>query len=358
VKAHDDGRPALQARGLRLVRDGRGGRFELSIDALDLKPGEVLAILGPNGAGKSTLLKALAGLTRPDAGEVICIADGPVTMVFQRPIALAGTVQHNVQVALRASGGSRTDIAHRSATALAHLGIGALADRAAASLSGGELRRLALARAFALEPAVLLLDEPFDDLDAGAQETLSRDLRRIVARTSVAVGVVTHDLRRAALVCDRIAILLGGRLRQIAAKDDVLMRPADPEIAELVGMNNLLPAVMGRGGIAIVDEEHALPTHSTLPEGSPLWVGLRPEHLKVDIGRGEGEPLGKGHVVECVSDGVLTTLVVRWAGHPLRTHLVSGRGLARVIRTGDAVSLSVRTDDVHVLARRLGDVPP
>ncbi len=342
---------ALHVRDLLLTRESRGQRFELHVAALDLVAGEVLAVLGPNGAGKSTLLRALAGLDTPAAGVVECAAEGPVTMVFQRPIAFAGSVQHNVRIALRARGLERAEIQRRCETALERFGIGQLAGRRAAALSGGELRRLALARAFALEPAVLLLDEPFDDLDAAARERLSRDLRQAVALTGVAAAVVSHDLRRAALVCDRIAVLLGGRLRQLGPREEVLARPADAAVARLVGMGNLLPATLASDGFAAVDATHRIPNSSALPPGTAVFVGLRPEHVKVDIGRGEGEPIGKARVVEHTSDSVLTTLVVEWGGHSLRTHLVAGRGLARELRVGDTVSLSLRPEDVHVLPR-------
>ena len=343
----------LRARALRMVRQSAESRFELEIESLEIRASEVLAILGSNGAGKSTLLRAFAGLEAPHSGEVVRSGDGPVTMVFQRPIALAGSVFHNVRIALRSQGLGREEIDRRSTAALEHFGIAELGTRPATALSGGELRRLALARAFALEPAVLLLDEPFDDLDAGAQEALSRDLRRAVAQTGVAVAVVTHDLRRAALVSDRIAVLSDGALRQVGEREEVLSRPADLAVARLIGMSNLLRAELDSHGVARVDSEHAIPTGRPGPAG-PAWVGLRPEHLKVDIGRGEGTPIGTGRITECASDGILTTLGIAWAGYTLRTHLVAGRGLARELRVGHEVSLAVRPGDVHVLL----DEPP
>jgi ABC-type Fe3+/spermidine/putrescine transport system ATPase subunit len=344
-------RHPLHVHALRVAHHSRGGDFILEIADLALHAGEVLAVLGPNGSGKSTLLKALAGLQTLEAGHVACDPLGLVTMVFQRPVAFAGTVDHNIRIALRARGLPAREIDDRCASALAHFGIAGLARRRASRLSGGELRRLALARAFSLQPSVLLLDEPFDDLDPAAQEALSLDLRRAVANTGVAVAVVTHDLRRAALVCDRVAVLYDGALRQIGLRDDVLTHPADPDVAQLVGMSNWLPAVMLADGLVEIDAEHRIPSRCALEQGAPVWLGVRPEHVKVDIGRGDGEPIGKGRVLQHVSDGMLTTLVVEWGDHELRTHLVAGRGLARELRPGDVVSLSVRCEDVHVIAR-------
>ncbi|MCH2184871.1 energy-coupling factor ABC transporter ATP-binding protein, partial [Myxococcota bacterium] len=156
--------PALRAENLRLQRQHNDGEFQLNVPELLLHPGERLAILGSNGAGKSTLLRILAGLETPAQGQVNLAPGGSVTMVFQRPIAFAGSVAHNVRVALRSRGLPHDEVDKRVAESLGHFGIAALAERRASRLSGGELRRLALARAFALEPAVLLLDEPFDDL--------------------------------------------------------------------------------------------------------------------------------------------------------------------------------------------------
>jgi ABC-type glutathione transport system ATPase component len=342
---------ALSARDLHLVRRSASPRFELHVDALDISSGEVLAILGPNGAGKSTLLKTLAGLEPPDSGQVVCSADGPVTMVFQRPIALAGSVLHNVKVVLRAAGVDAAETERRSLASLSHFGIADLIDRRAARLSGGELRRLALARAFALAPQVLLLDEPFDDLDAGAQESLSRDLRAAITQTGVAVAVVTHDLRRAVLISDRIAVLQDGRIRQQGEREAVLMSPVDVAVAELVGMTNLLPASVGPDGVATLEDGSKIPTTSRPSAEERVWIGIRPEHLKVDIGRGEGLSIGEGIVREHVSDGVLTTLTIAFGEATLRTHLVSGRGMARELGVGDRVSLSLRPEDVHVLSR-------
>ncbi len=357
-----------------MERRSRAGRFELFVEALELRSGEVLAVLGPNGAGKSTLLRALAGLERPLAG---CVerggAPGPVTMVFQRPIALAGSVLHNLCAGLRGRGLSRAEVRGRAAEALERFGIAALARRRAVTLSGGELRRLALARAFALRHGVLLLDEPFDDLDPAGQESLSLDLRRAIAETVVAVAVVSHDLRRALLLCDRIAVLQGGRIAQLGPREEVLARPASPRVAHLVGMGNLVRGALGGLGSAEprpgaarepgagvryveVDASHRIPVAqgpaaslAAAAPGTPVLVGIRPEHLKVDVGRGEGLPIGKALVRTLVSDGVTATLTLSWAGLELRTHLLAGRGLARTLAPGDAVLLSVRPEDVHLL---------
>jgi ABC-type sulfate/molybdate transport systems ATPase subunit len=342
---------ALEARELRVLHRESG--FALDVPHLRLHAGEVLVLLGPNGAGKSTLLRALAGVEPGAAGRVAGPGAGSVALVFQRPIAFAGSVLHNARVGLFGRGLSLRDAQALAREALERFGIAALAERHASSLSGGELRRLALARAFAMRPAVLLLDEPFDDLDAAGQAALSLDLRRAIARTRVAVAMVTHDLRRALLLADRLGVLLGGRLAQQGPRAEVLARPRSLAVARLVGMLNLVRGRITRddAGVRVeVDAQHRIPVASDLPDGSRVHAGIRPEHLKLDVGRGEGESIGKGRVQSVVDDGVAASVSIEWAGQPLRTHLLAGRGLARTLAPGDPVSLSVRADHVHVLA--------
>jgi ABC-type sugar transport system ATPase subunit len=300
-------------------------------------------------------------------------------MVFQRPIAFSGSVEHNVATALSSLRLARAQRRARVAEALEHFGIARLASRRAVTLSGGELRRLALARAFALRPAVLLLDEPFHDLDPAGQEALSLDLRRAIQDTNVAVAVVTHDLRRALLLSDRIAVLLEGRVAQQGEREDVLVHPVGLAVARIVGMSNLIEGeVVGGGGsegeaiagaqrlpsgppaahhaalahVAVgPDPQHRIPVETRLASGTPVWAGIRPEFLKVDVGRGQGRPIGKGRVLTVVSDGVAATVTLEWAGRELCTRLLAGRGLARSIAPGDSVTLSVRPEDIHLIPR-------
>jgi ABC-type sulfate/molybdate transport systems ATPase subunit len=344
---------ALHVQDLVVRLETRRGRFELSIDELELRAGCVLAVLGPNGSGKTTLLRALAGLVRPAAGSLVRTGAGPVTMVFQRPIAFAGTVAHNVRVALL---GARLDAAERRrrvADALRRFGIDALAERRAHRLSGGELRRLALARAFALRPSVLLLDEPFEDLDAATQRVLSADLREAIRGTHVAVALVTHDLRHAVSLADHMAVLAAGRLEQVDSPQRVLAAPATPMVARTVGMSNLVPGEIVGGAVRIDAEHSVAPRECNFPDGAPVWLGLRPEHVKLGVGGSDSAPIGRAIVKAVLSDGILTHVTLDWAGQELEAYLLSGRGLARTIATGDEVRLSVSQQDAHVLPRGL-----
>lgn len=342
---------SLAAKGLRCQRGSGEFGFRLDVPSLDLRAGEVLVILGPNGAGKSTLLRALAGLEQSVDKNAIQSGSGPVTLVFQRPAALSGSARLNVRAALLGKGVPELERRDRVASALARFDIAHLADHNARTLSGGEMRRLALARAFVLEPEVLLLDEPFDDLDAEGQRRLSLDLQQAIAETNVAVAMVTHDLRRALLLADRIAVLMRGELVQHGLRDDVLLQPDSPEIAQTVGMTNLATGRVIRRVDEIswieISPGFEVPTTANLEIGGEAWIGIRPEHLKLDIGRGDGQPIGKATVESLVSDGLATVVTLRAPDRIFTTHLLSGRGLAHRLRPGDLVSLAVRPDQVH-----------
>jgi len=349
------GEPVLTARELRVVRGEPGRGFTLAVDALHLNAGEVLAVIGPNGAGKTTLLRALAGLEPGCGGRVQRATDRPVALVFQRPVMLAGSVAFNVRAPLWGAGVPRAEAARRASAALARFRLEAFAERAASTLSGGEMRRVALAQGFVRQPGVLLLDEPFDDLDVATREALTLDLRSALRETGAALGLVTHDLGQALGLAERIAVLVAGRLVQTGPREQVLRRPATPVAARLVGMSNLLPGrvvALGDQGQATVEIAPGvrLASVSSAPLGARVVAGIRPEDVKIDVGRGDTPIVGKGRVLHTLSDGALVTLQIDWGGVLLRTFLIAGRGLGHALRPGDLVSLAIRADDVHLMA--------
>lgn len=351
------GEIVLEARDLRRT-SGTGARsFVLSVESFRLRAGETTAILGPNGSGKTTLLRVLAGIDRTQGEGLVRVERGRATLVSQRPVAFAGSVLHNVKVGLLAERLPRAEREKRARAELARFGIEQLAERDARTLSGGELRRLALARAMVGRPAVLLLDEPFDDLDAEGQRRLSRDLMATVGEAGIALVVVTHDLHRALLLADRIVVLREGAIAQQGPRDELLGRPATRDVARLVGMTNLTC-----GSVVAADERtsrialasgRTLATTAALPVGARVWIGIRPEHLKVDVGKGEGLPLGSARVVSILDDGLATVVELAYEGERFTTHLLSGRGLARRLSVGESLDLAVSPDQVH--ARILTD---
>jgi ABC-type sulfate/molybdate transport systems ATPase subunit len=267
--------PRIGCRGLRVsVR----GRELLHVPVLDVAAGTALAVLGPNGAGKSTLLRALAhlgGLHR--TGDVLLDGRpaGPrelrpaVAAVLQRPILRRGTVAANAASGLRLRGVGRGEACRRAEPWLAAFGIAHLADRDARTLSGGEAQRVALARALAVEPRVLLLDEPFTGLDATTRADLLADLRAVLDELDAATLLVTHDRHEAQALAGETALLVAGRIRQHGPTEQVLDAPRDADCARLVGFTNLLPpALTGRDVLLAARPEHCRVFVGTPPPGS------------------------------------------------------------------------------------------
>ena len=283
----------LSARDL-IVR--RGSRVIVDVPALDVATGEVLAIIGPNGAGKSTLLLHLAMLERPTSGAILF--DGqPVrgrelalrrrtAVVFQEPLLLDRSVVSNVEVGMRLRGVSRGDRRARAERWLARFGVAALAERSSRTLSGGEAQRVSLARAFALEPEVLLLDEPFSALDTPTRAALTDDFASVLAESKLTAILVTHDHDEAARLADRVAVMIDGRIRQVGAPAAVFSAPADEDVAAFVGIETMVRAtvISSADGLVTLDVAgHAVEAISDAVFAEAL-VCLRPEDVSIAPG--------------------------------------------------------------------------
>jgi len=220
----------LRAEG---VCYGAGGVAILRDVSLTIAAGPPTLIIGPNGAGKSVLLRLLHGLLRPAAGRIT--PDLPIrgAMVFQRPVLLRRDAAANVRHALRLAGVRGVAADDRIGAALQAVGLGGLAHRAARSLSGGEQQRLALARAWALQPAVLFLDEPTANLDPAATREVERIVLSIQA-LGATIAMTTHSLAQARRVAQRIVFLYGGRITETSDADDFFRAPASAEARQFL----------------------------------------------------------------------------------------------------------------------------
>jgi ABC-type sulfate/molybdate transport systems ATPase subunit len=333
---------------LRDIRHRRGTREVLSIDELDLAAGERLAVLGRNGAGKTSLLRLLAGLETPSVGTVEL--DGArmtgadtglrrrVGYATQRPGLLSTSVRRNVELPLRWRGVSRAACHTTALAALERLRAAHLADRRALSLSGGEAQRVSLARALALEPALLLLDEPAAGLDPEARQAFFDDLESALADRSTTVVHVSHRADEALRLADRVAILVDGAVRQLGDPSTVVRRPADATVAKLVGYDNVIPVEAdSTGQVLIAGQPCGLPAVKRPGRGTLAAWGAA-----IRIDRADRCPLHA--TVERVSPGQGRWELTLSAGQTLRAHLPLDDPPPN---TGDRVSVQV--DSAHAV---------
>jgi len=249
--------------------------------ALSIRPGELFAFLGPSGCGKTTLLRLIAGFAQAQTGKVLLdgrdVAPLPpwkrdVGMVFQSYALWPHmTVAKNVAFGLEERRVPRTEIDRRVAQALELVGLSAYAERRPAQLSGGQQQRVAVARTIAIEPKVLLLDEPLSNLDAKMRVTVRRELRALQQRLGLTTIFVTHDQEEANTICDRIAVMEAGVVRQVGTPMELYENPANLFVANFLGSANILDE---RSGMPMPAGKRLVfrPQHAALssPEGAAL----------------------------------------------------------------------------------------
>lgn len=220
----------------------RNEKIGLAIPSLSIERGETLTVVGPNGAGKSTLLLSLARLLHPSQGDILYEGKSlmqwdeleyrrKISFVFQSPLLMDMTVEQNVALGLKFRGTSKEETQERVGKWMKQLGVESLAKRRAGLLSGGEAQRVSLARAFVLEPELLLLDEPFAALDPPTHAKLLDDLSALLKEDHRTAVFVTHNLREATRLSHRIAVLVGGKLRQVGTAKQIKSKPADETVA-------------------------------------------------------------------------------------------------------------------------------
>ncbi|HEX7886181.1 MAG TPA: sulfate/molybdate ABC transporter ATP-binding protein [Phenylobacterium sp.] len=276
------------------------GRFPALKDvSLQAKDKEFLALLGPSGSGKTTLLRVLAGLEQPDAGEVrfagedflsLPVRSRKVGMVFQhyalfRHMTVAQNIAFGLTVRKRSDKPSKSEIADRVAHLLQLVQLEGLDKRFPSQLSGGQRQRVALARALAIEPKMLLLDEPFGALDAQVRRELRRWLRELHDRAGVTTVFVTHDQEEALDLADRVAILKDGQLIQLGKPNEVYEHPATPFVFDFLGQACRLPGVVQGGRLRVADWESDAPAGA--PQGA-VEVFFRPDEVAFAPADGQG----------------------------------------------------------------------
>jgi ABC-type Fe3+/spermidine/putrescine transport system ATPase subunit len=330
------------AVSLRGVVHRRGRREVLRVDALDVSPGQRLVLLGPNGAGKTTLLRLIAALESPSDGDVridgVSTSEGGaalrrrVAYAPQRPLLLTGSVGANVELPLRYRRIPRADRRAAVASVLARLGIERLANRPAATLSGGEAQRTNLARALVTEPELLLLDEPAAALDTKARAEFFADVNATLVERATTAVLVTHRADEALALADAIAVLAEGELRQTGTPTALLAHPADDDVARLVGFDNVLHAHVTEDGIVRVRGQAI--GLATAGHPGPVTLAAWGAAVRLDNG---GEGALTARVRRCAPGPGRWELDLD-AGTPLRAHLPL---TAQPRRPGDTVAITL-----------------
>ncbi len=282
--------PVVALTNVRVTYDGGD---VLDVPALEARAGEVLSVIGPNGSGKSTLLRVIGLLEPPTAGEVR-FRGRPVSAqralaerrrmatVFQQALLADMTVVENVALGLAFRGVPRREREAKAARWLERVGIGALADRRARTLSGGEAQRVALARALVLDPEMLLLDEPFAGLDQPSRAALISDLGAILRADRLTTVLVTHDRGEAQALADRVAVLIGGQLQQVDETAAVFQAPVSEEVARFVGVETIVTGdvISSGGGVTVVNVRgRKLEVAAVGSPGERVRICIRPEDV-------------------------------------------------------------------------------
>ncbi|MGY4967197.1 ABC transporter ATP-binding protein [Streptomyces sp. 900105245] len=348
-KATAEKAATVEFRGLR-----RAFGATVALDGLDLtvRPGEFLALLGPSGCGKTTALRMLAGFEHPDSGAVLVDGEDVTRvpahrrdagMVFQSYSLFPHLdAVDNVAFGLRMRKVRTAERRARAAELLELVGLGDKGARYPHQLSGGQQQRIALARALALRPRVLLLDEPLSALDAKVRLTLREEIRRLQQELGITTLFVTHDQEEALSVADRVAVMRAGRLEQCAGPAELYGRPATAFVAEFVGTMSRLPGELRDGTVEVLGQR--LPAEGEVPDGA-VDVLVRPEAVRLHT-----DERGGARVVATAFLGAVVRVTVRLADGTeakadLPAHEAAGLG------AGTAVTVSLPERPVLVAER-------
>jgi tungstate transport system ATP-binding protein len=356
----------LEARGLAVER---GGLAVLDVPSFRLEEGEVVSLIGPNGCGKSTLLLSLMCLLRRKAGQVLWrgaeIATGRdaiacrrrMAMILQEPLLFHETVYENVASGLRIRGLPRREERGRVMASLERFGLAPLARRPAPELSGGEARRVSLARALAVEPEVLLLDEPFTNLDLPTRQSITGDLEQSIREARIAAILVTHDQSEALRLSDRVVVMDRGAIVQSDVPAVVMNEPVNEFVASCVGMETIVEGVVARragGEIVMAVAGHEIDAIGEASPGDRVYCCIRPEHVTIDIADPAGTSSAR-NVLPARIAGVSSVgpfLKVKLdCGFPLVATVTAGSITKLGLGKGREVFASFKATAVHVIRK-------
>jgi putative spermidine/putrescine transport system ATP-binding protein len=333
---------------------------------IELGEGEFLSLLGPSGCGKTTALRLVAGFDRPDQGRIVVDGKDLTTvppnkrdmgMVFQAYSLFPNmTASQNVEYGLRIRGKDKADRRKRVDGLLELVGLGHAGDRYPHQLSGGMQQRVALARALAIEPRVLLLDEPLSALDAKVRVQLREEIRRIQLELGITTLYVTHDQEEALSISDHVAVMYGGRIEQMGSPAEMYSAPATPFVAEFIGTMNRLEGTIVDGGVEHAGTTLRIDAAQERARGERVLVLVRPETVEVSAAGTDGGGVNTlvGNVVTQTFLGPVTRLKILGAGVDVIADVPTQKALA--LPVGTRVAAVLPAEGARLLALKT-DLP-
>jgi len=361
---------SLNILEVRDIKVKRAGALLADIPFLQIERGELLSLIGPNGAGKTTLLLALSCLTKLTSGEIAFRGQKigfdysvfeyrrNLAMVFQEPLLFNTTVFKNVASGLTIRRMEKGEIRRIVKESLERFGISHLGERSARTLSGGESQRTSLARAFAIRPEILFLDEPFASLDPPTRENLIEDLQVALEETHTTTIFATHDRAEALRLSDRIGVMNGGRILQIGAPEEVMNHPMNEFVANFVGVETILKGKVIRedGGsfVALVSSQE-IEAVGDVRLGESVVLCIRPENVTLStVSRSEmtsERNVFRGQITKITPLGFFQRIQLD-CGFPLVAYVTRHSLDELSLVEGKDVKASFKATAIHVVRKR------
>ena len=363
----NESKPILEAKNIEVER---GGTIILNVPSFLIQKGEILSMIGPNGAGKTTLLQTLSYLLKPFQGEIYFKGEKvksnhsvfeyrrKLAMVFQEPLLFDTTVFDNVASGLRIRGMKKQEIRRIVREHLDRFGIGHLSHRSAKTLSGGEAQRTSLARAFAIQPEILLLDEPFSSLDPPSRDSIIEDLVGILRQIRTTTVFATHDRLEALRLSNRIAVMNDGRIQQIGSPGEVMNHPANEFVASFVGVETILTGkvIKKNGGTFIVSiSGQEIEAVGEAQIGEAVLLCIRPENVILSTRPSREATSARnvfpGRIEKVISLGLYQKVQLN-CGFPLIAYVTHHSIENLSLQVGKEVTASFKATAIHVVRRK------
>lgn len=348
----------------------RGGVTVLDIPELNVQQGRILALIGPNGAGKSTLLLMLAGLLKPQQGKIffkgksvetradLTMLRRNVSVVFQEPLLLNNSVYENVALGLKFRNINNQEIKARVQKALDYFGISQLEKRSARTLSGGEARRVSLARVFAIKPQIILLDEAFNSLDPPSRETLIDDLKNTLDETKITAVMALHDREEVLRLAQDVSVMDSGKIEQLGTTAEIYNHPVSEFVAGFVGTETILEGTVkgcSKGNIIVSINGKDIEAIGDCSIGQKVYCCLRPENVTISSRMQEkisARNIFEAKVSKIIRQGFFNKLILD-CGFPLVAYITIPSCEDLGITPGMTVTASFKATSVHVIRREM-----